>query len=114
MTKTLLNAVVVTTTSAGENVEELTNLSLHFFATGISSGNGALTVEGSNDGTNWLGIVFHDATQTAGATNVSSLTLSSNVSALALVPSGFKMIRTVVTRTTDGTYSVILHGQKAR
>ena len=114
MTKTLLNAVVVTTTSAGENVEELENLTLQFTATGISSGNGVLTLEGSNDGENWLAIVFHDAVQTAGATDVASKTLSSNVSALLRLYSGFKMIRVVVTRTTDGTYTVILHGQKAR
>lgn len=114
MTKNLLSAVVATTTSAGENVEELENLTLHFYATGISSGNGVLTLEASNDGENWLAILFHDATQTAGGTDVASKTLSSNVSALLRLYSGFKMIRVVVTRTTDGSYSCILHGQKVR
>lgn len=114
MQTVLLNAVAATTTSTPVNIENLDDITLQFFAASISSGNGVFTVDGSNDGINWLtSIAFLDAVATAVGTFKASHTLSSNVSGAGyLKDCGFKMIRVVVTRTTDGSYSCILSANK--
>lgn len=113
-TQTLLNAVTATTTSSAFEVGSATGISLQFIASAISSGNGVFTVEVSNDGTNWIAYnrLVSNATNTNAQTDtrVASVTLSSNTNAFAFIPASdaFKFIRTVVTRTTDGTYSALL------
>lgn len=113
-TQTLLNAVVATTTSSAFEVGSATGISLQFIASAISSGNGVFTVEVSNDGANWIAYnrLVSNVTDTNAQddVHVASVTLSSNTNAMAFIPvdDAFKFIRTVVTRTTDGTYSALL------
>ena len=105
---TPINAVTATTTTKAFDVSKREMLSFVFLATGISAGNGVLTIDASNDGTNWItGIAFADATATASTTYVVSKTLSSNTTAAGYLPfCPWQYVRFVVTRTTDGTYSV--------
>ena len=114
MQKALLSAVTATTTSAGENTENLRDITVLLFASDITSGNGAFAFDATNDGTNWVtGIGFLDAKATARTTFVTSLSVTSNtVPQMALIPGGYKMIRVVCTRTTDGTYSAIMSANK--
>lgn len=116
MNKTIINAVSATT-SAVENVQNLDNITLQFVATGISSGNGVMTVLVSNDGTNFVAynMLIDNVTNTNGQqlTRVASKTLSSNTSVVvALDNFSWNMIKVTVTFTTDGSYSVILNGNK--
>ena len=113
MQKTILSAVEETITSVGENIENLDNLTLQVIAASITSGNGVFTVDGSNDGKNWVtGIAMLDVTATATGTYVVSKTLSANGSGALRIPTGFKMIRVKATVTTDGSYTAILHANK--
>lgn len=119
MTKNLLSAVTVTTTSAGENVEHFENLTLQFIATGISSGNGVFTVDVSNNGSDWIAfnMLIDNVTNTNGQTltRVASKTLSSNANVVvALDGFSWKCIRVKCTVTTDGSYTAILSGQIRR
>jgi len=113
-TQTLLNAVTATTTSSAFEVGSATGISFQFIASAISSGNGVFTVEVSNDGTNWIAYnrLVSNVTDSNAQddTHVASVTLSSNTNAMAFIPvdDAFKFIRTIVTRTTDGTYSALL------
>lgn len=110
---TLISAVGATTTSAGIDVSKRQQIVVQFIASGVTSGNGVFTIDGTNDassgGTNWTaGISFRDGTATASTTWVTSKTLNSNGSALAFVQPGFAMIRVKVSWATDGAYSAIL------
>ena len=100
-------------TSNGISVEAYSQISFHFLAESISSGNGVFSIEGSNDGTNWItGLAFQDATATASATWVASKTLSSNTSAGGYLPTcGFKMLRVKLDMTTDGSYSCFINAR---
>lgn len=109
--KYVLNAVAVTTTSAGEDVSKRQQISVQFVATGISSGNGVFTIDATNDaagGTWTTGVAFKDAVGLTNTQYVTSKTLSANGSAIALVPVGFNQIRVKCAVTTDGTYSAVL------
>lgn len=117
MQKVLLNAVVATTTSEGVNVENLTHLSFQLIAASISAGNGAFAIQGSNDGTNWTALAVIDNLATANTeqlTRVTSKTVSSNIAVFVALEDFMKpkVIRVVLTRTTDGTYSCIMMGDK--
>jgi hypothetical protein len=114
MQKTLLAAVSATTTSDPINVEGLKEITVHLLAAGISSGNGAFTFDASNDGKTWVtGIGILDAKATARTTFVVSLSVTADATPqMALIPSGYKMIRVKVTRTTDGNYSAFLQAEK--
>jgi hypothetical protein len=87
--------------------------SLQFVASAISSGNGVLSVEVSNDNTNW--VVYNRLNSNVTNTNaqtdtrVASLTLSTNTSGVVTFPNddAFSALRVKVVPTTDGTYSVI-------
>lgn len=106
---TMLSAVTATTTSDAQDVSKRQQIVIQFIAASITSGNGAFTIDGSNDGTNWVtGISFRDAKATASTTWIVTKTLSANSSEAAFVPAGFRYIRVVCTRTTDGTYSAII------
>jgi hypothetical protein len=103
-----LNGVTSTTTGTVIDVSLREKLSFVFLCTGHSSGNGVFTIDGSNDGTNWVtSIAFQDATATASTTFVTSKTLSSNTTAGGYFPFvQFRYLRFVITVTTDGAYSV--------
>lgn len=98
--------VTATTTGPWIDISKRQAVSFVFRATGIASGNGVFSVDVSNDGTNAAtGVALHDATQTAQATNVTSVTINSNTqAAYTLANIGFRYVRVKVTRTTDGTY----------
>lgn len=114
----LLNAVVATTTQVapGVAVGDRSNLGIQVSGTAITSGNGVFKIQVSNDGINWVyyNRLVQNSTVTAGSTPalVNSETISANGSKFLFVPDGdhFKYIRASVTRTTDGTYTAILHG----
>lgn len=114
ITKKFLDAVVATTTSDPFNIEGVIKISLQLIASAITSGNGVFLVEVSNDNVNW--IQFNKMIDNVANTNaqnltrVASATLSSNsnkVYTLNFQEDPYKYMRVKVTRTTDGTYSVI-------
>jgi len=116
--QTLLNAVVVTTTSSPFNIEGLKRIGLQFLSTGISVGNGVFTVEGTLNGTNWvpLNVLIDNVinSNVQNLTRVASKTLSTNTSVLVWLDelTGLKAIRVICTRTTDGTYSAFAIGSE--
>lgn len=108
----LLNAVTATTTSRGIGVDNASNVSIQFQATGITSGNGVFTIDVSNDeGANWVTYnrLNSNVTNTNAQmdTRVASLTLNISGGSMVFIPAGdtFGLIRVKCTRTTDGTYS---------
>jgi hypothetical protein len=111
----MIDAAVADTTSEYFVVGDREAMSFQFIASGISTGNGILTVEISNDGTNWVQYnrLTTNVTNTNGQndTRVASLTLSTNTSAFLFVPHGdhFEYVRVKLDMTTDGTYTVIMH-----
>jgi hypothetical protein len=106
---TALSAVTSTTTSDAYDISKRQQATVQFVCANRTSGNGVFTIDGSNDGTNWVtGIAFLDATQTTVATFVTSKTLNADGTAGAYITTGFRMIRVKVTRTTDGKYSAII------
>lgn len=117
MQKVILNAVVATTTSDGVNVENLTHLSFQLVASAISAGNGAFAIQGSNDGTNWTALAVIDNLANAiteGLTRITSKTVSANGAVFVFLDDFMKtkVIRVVLTRTTDGTFSCIMMADK--
>lgn len=110
----MLDAVTATTTSSAYQVGFAKKLSIQIKATSISSGNGAFSVEVSNNGTDWTTYnrITSNATNTNAQTDtrVASVTLSSNTTGMIFFPIGdtFRYIRITCTRTTDGTYSATL------
>jgi hypothetical protein len=95
-------------------IEPYQDITVQFVAAGITSGNGVFSIDGSNDGQNWVtGVAFQDVTQTASTTFVTSKTLSSNSTAAGYLRTGFKLIRIVLAFTTDGSYSAFINGRWA-
>lgn len=115
----LINAVTATTSGVFD-ASAYENITVHFHATGISAGNGVLTVLGSNDGVNFVAVVFVDPTVTntnaQNLTRIASLTLSSNTDKVAVIENimKFQFIKLTMTFTTDGTYSVFVSGDLKR
>ena len=107
-----------TTKSDVMNTNYLQNITFQFIATAITSGNGVLTLLGSNDGINFTAISFIDPTpantNAQNTTRVTSLTLSSNGSKVGSVDetSKFEFLKWTITVTTDGSYSVDIHSNK--
>ena len=118
MRQTVLKAV--TTTSSGVmNANYLENITFQFLCSGHASGNGVLTLLGSNDGVNYTALSFVDPTQantnSQGLIRLTSLTLSSNTSAVGVIQNDtgkFEYLKWTVTVTTDGSYSVFVHADK--
>ena len=106
-TKTGVNAVTQTTTGTVIDVSMRGIVSAVFTCASHTSGNGVFTIDGSNDGTNWVtGLAMQDATATAATTWVTSKTLSSNTTVGVFHPNfPFKLMRVVVAVTTDGVYT---------
>ena len=96
----------------------LENITFQFIATAITSGNGVLTVLGSNDGVTYTAISFLDPTPSntnaQTPTRLTSKTLSSNTSAVGSIENAwkFQFIKFSVAVTTDGSYSVQVHCDK--
>jgi hypothetical protein len=111
-TKTLLNAVTATTTSASFPIGPFGKTSIQFTCANHTAGNGVFTVDVSNDGVSW--VAYNKLTTNVTNTNaqtdtrVASVTLSSNTSSVVSIPESFAFIRATVTVTTDGTYSATI------
>ena len=104
-----LAAITATATSKAIDLSRQEHTTVQFTCANHSSGNGVFSIDASNDGTNWTtGIAFQDGTATASTTFITSKTLSSNTSAMAIVPAGYLYIRVVCTVTTDGTYTAMV------
>src|SRR3990167_5591413 len=117
MQKIVLNSITVTTTSDGINVENLENIGIQFRGAGIDAGNGVLTMDISNNGTDWeTNVVFWDSIQTNILLNapITSINLDADDSVFVYLPSYFsaKIIRLKITVTTDGSYTAIITGNK--
>lgn len=90
------------------------NTSIQLIAESISSGNGVMTLEVSNDGENW--VAYNKLTSNATNTNaqtdvrVASLTQSTNASSIVMLPESDKFAfgRVKVVTTTDGAYTVVI------
>ena len=116
---TLLNAAVTTTTGEIFAVGDREHLSVQFIASAITSGNGVFLLEVSNDGTNFVQYnrlvdnVVNAITE--GDVRVASCTLNSNINKMYFIDHSdhFEYVRAKVTRTTDGTYSAIMHTEIA-
>lgn len=99
--------------SASLSLGGKSNTSIQLIASGITSGNGAMTVEVSNDGENFVAYnrLTSNATNTNAQTDVrvASLTQSTNASSIVTIPTtdSFAFMRTKLVATTDGSYSVI-------
>lgn len=117
--ETVIDAVVVDTTSGVFAVGDRTKLSLVFKCADHASGNGVFTVEVCNGdpdvATNW--IAYNRLTSNVTNTNaqqdtrVASVTLATDSTVIVFFPPGdhFEYVRVKVDRTTDGTYSAFLH-----
>lgn len=110
----MLDGVTATTTSEAFAVNERQNKSIQIICSGHASGNGAFTVEISNDCTNWTAYnrLTSNVTNTnvQGDTRVATKTLNANGSDFLFFPHGdsFAYIRITCTVTTDGAYTAIL------
>lgn len=120
MIKTLLDGVVATTTSTPVNIENLEDIGLQCFAASISSGNGAFSVDVSNDGVIWTayaGLIDNVTnTNAQNLTRLSTKSVTANSSTgsiiLRIENGSWKMLRVTVARTTDGAYSCTLSANK--
>ena len=116
MQKTAISAVTATTTSTAINVENIRNIGISITSAGVSSGTGTLSIDVSNDGTNWeTDVAFISSISTTPATRVVSLATSGDADTkFAYLGSDFgaKLIRVVMTWATDGNYTVIVFGNK--
>ena len=103
-------SAAATTTSQAINVENAEKVTLLLTRTLHSSGSTAFTVTASVDGTTFIAVntIVDNVTNTNAQdlTRVASATLSSNTSkmyALDIANFGYKEIKVVATRTTDGS-----------
>lgn len=115
----LLTSVTANTTSDPNkgNIENFAMISIMFVCSGHASGNGAFTVDISNDGVTWAtSVAIIDAASTTPSTRVTTATLSANGAKMYYLGNDFgaKLIRVNVVVTTDGSYSAILQGQVPR
>ncbi len=76
----------------------------------VGSGTGTFSIDGSNDGKNWVtSIATQDLTSTASATFITSVVnLASGNSKMVKIPNGIRYIRGVVTGSANGVYSAFL------
>ena len=114
ITSKIIDAKAVTTVSDPISLEGVVRATLQFIRADHTSGSGAFSVEVSNDGANWVTFnkLIDNLANTNAQTNtrVASSTLASNTSkiyTLDLLQECYKWMRVTVTRTTDGTHSVI-------
>jgi hypothetical protein len=73
------------------------------------SGTGTFSIDGSNDGKNWVtSIATQDLTSTASATFITSASVASGSSRMVKIPSGMRYVRGVVVGSAGGVYSAFL------
>ena len=91
------------------------NISFEFLCANHTSGNGVLTLLGSNDGVNFTAISFIDPTvantNAQNITRVLSKTLSANGATVGCIENWFKFefLKFNIVVTTDGTYDVYVN-----
>lgn len=107
-----LNAVTATTTSGPIALGAMAKTSIQFLCASHTSGNGVFTIDVSNDNVTWTAYnkLTTNVTNTDSQTDtrVSSVTLSSNTSAVVSIPEEFAFLRVTCTVTTDGAYSAVV------
>jgi len=112
----IIDAVTATTTSSGVEVGNLKDISFQITSASVTSGTGTLSIDVSNDGTNWeTDIAFISSVSTTPATRVVSLATSGNADTkFAFLGRDFsaKFIRVKLTYATDGNYTVVMHANK--
>ena len=113
----IVAATVASTPATGViRADNIENLSFQFNCASHTSGNGVLTLLASNDGVNYTAIAFVDPTQAntnaQTITRKTSLTLSSNASAIGTIENFFKFsyLKFSIAITTDGVYDVYVTG----
>ncbi len=108
-----ISAVTGTTTGTVLDVSMREQVGIICTCDAFTSGSGTFTVDGSNDGTNFVtGLAFVDATATASITYVTSKALTSATSAAIYLPLyPFKLIRIKCTVSGTGTYSATMEAQ---
>ena len=100
----VIDAAGANKTSDAYDISKRQLVTVQFIAAG---GTSVFSIDGSNDGTNWVtGIGFVDAATAGVPTAVLSKSVASTT-ALAYVPAGFSFIR-VVAAWASGTASAIL------
>lgn len=116
MQKTLHSAITATATSDAEEISNLKDISIQITSADVSSGTGTISIDVSNDGTNWeTDIAFINSVSTTPATRVTSLATSGDADTkFAFLGRDFsaKFIRVVCTVATDGNYTVVMHANK--
>ncbi len=111
-----INATTVSIDSTTTKVLDVSmreQIGIVFTCASHASGNGVFSVDGSNDGTNWVtGLAMVDATATASTTYVTSKTLSSNTTVGMYLPFfAFRYMRLIVAVTTDGIYTATVEAK---
>ena len=116
MQKVLINAVTATTTSDAVEVGNHKDISFQVTSAGVTSGTGTLSVDVSNDGTNWeTDVAFISSISTTPATHIVSLATAGNADTkFAFMGQDFsaKFIRVKLTFATDGSYTDVMHANK--
>ncbi len=103
----VIDAVGITTTSAGFDVSKRQQITVQFVS---AAGTSVFSIDVSNDGSNWVtGIAFLDALQTTTGTYVTSKSVASTTAA-AIVPAGFRFIRVVATWASGTATAIIQNG----
>lgn len=117
MFKLVLDKVTVTTTSTSIRVSNLRDLAVQVVCEDRSSGNGQFEIQGSLDGINYkpVMVITNQANSSSEQlTRTLNFTLSANGNDFMFLDNfiGLKFIKVKVTRSTDGKYSAIVHGNK--
>lgn len=101
--------VTTTRTSPAYDVSKREQIILVFTASGISSGNGVFTVDGSLDNSYWVtGIGFQEVVTIVSPGLKLSKTFTANGTASGYITPGWHYLRVKVTVTTDGRYTATL------
>jgi len=97
------------TVGAAIDVSQRESFTVQFVCGTYASGDGNFSLDGSNDGSNWVtNIAFLDAGQTTATTLATSKVLSSKSSAGAYVQWRWKYLRCRVEIAGSGTYYAFL------
>lgn len=111
----VLNAVTATKTSNAQSINNQSEVTIVFVASGIVAGNGVFQVDALIGGVWVTQVPLIDMnvanTNTQTPTRVLTVTLSSNTQKMYVLDSQIsaEAIRIVVTVTTDGSYSAHVH-----
>lgn len=111
MYQVLLNGVIVTTTSASLNIENMGEIAIQVTCANHAAGNGVFSVLGSNDGVNYKALAVQD-NSAAPTTWITTKTLSGNGTDFVWLITPVKMIQILCTVTTDGTYTATIFSNK--